>query len=95
MGGGLAQVGILAVLVVVVLPCCLFTLLGLLDRFERSLASDETARAADAKLATELPPDLAIAAFVDATDPEPVGADVVALPLSAAVSPIAPTAATG
>ena len=46
MGGGLAQVGILAVLTVIVLPCCLFTLLSLLDRFERSLGSDETGRAA-------------------------------------------------
>ena len=37
MGNGLAEVGFLAVLTVIVLPCCLFTLLALLDRFERNL----------------------------------------------------------
>jgi hypothetical protein len=34
----MAQVGALVFLTVVVLPCCFFTLLALLDRFERSLA---------------------------------------------------------
>ena len=48
MGGGFAQVGILAVLTVIVLPCCFFKLLALLDRFERSLATDETVRPAEA-----------------------------------------------
>jgi hypothetical protein len=38
MGSGMAQVGALVFLTVVVLPCCFFTLLALLDRFERSLA---------------------------------------------------------
>lgn len=38
MGSGMAQVGVLVLLTVVVLPCCFFTLLALLDRFERSLA---------------------------------------------------------
>jgi hypothetical protein len=97
MARGLAQVGILAVLTVIVLPCFLFTLLALLDRFERSLASDETVRAADAKLATVLPADLVIAAAfnVAAELAEPVGADVVALPVSVNVSPITPSAATG
>jgi hypothetical protein len=37
-GAGLAEVALIAVLTVVVLPCCFFILLALLDRFERSLA---------------------------------------------------------
>ncbi len=40
MGNGLAEVGFLAVLTIVVLPCCFFTLLALLDRFERNLDPD-------------------------------------------------------
>jgi hypothetical protein len=96
MGGGLAQVGILAVLTVIVLPCCLFTLLGLLDRFERSLATDETVRADEAKSSIAAAADLVIAAVADIVSvPEPVGADVVALPISVSTSPGAPSAATG
>ena len=37
MGNGIAEVGLLAVLTIIVLPCCFFTLLALLDRFERNL----------------------------------------------------------
>lgn len=80
MGHGLAQVGILAVLTVIVLPCCFFILLALLDRFERSLATDETTRAAEAK---------------PVSVPEPVGAEIVALPVSVTVSPATRSAATG
>jgi hypothetical protein len=93
MAGGLAQVGILAVLTVVALPCCFFTLLALLDRFERTLTPD-----ASNFLATTEPKQVAGAL----TDPgmravieEPVGADVVTLPVAAAVSPAIPSAATG
>ena len=91
MGGGLAQVGILAVLTVIVLPCCFFTLLALLDRFERSLATDETVRPAQASS----PVAEHVIAADDVTASESVDADVVALPLSVSTSPIAPSVATG
>jgi hypothetical protein len=57
MGSGMAQVGVLVLLTVVVLPCCFFTLLALLDRFERSLAPtlETPATPAVAELVTELP----------------------------------------
>jgi hypothetical protein len=95
MGGGLAQVGILAVLTVIVLPCCLFTLLALLDRFERSLPTDETVRAAEAKSSAASAADIAIPTLAPVAIPEPVGADVVALPISVSTSPGTPSAATG
>ena len=99
MGGGLAQVGVLAVLAVIVLPCCFFTLLALLDRFERSLASDETVRAAEEKSLVAAATDLVIAAVAPVvgvvTAPEPIGADVVALSVAVNASPITPSAATG
>jgi hypothetical protein len=96
MGGGLTQVGILAVLTVIVLPCCFFTLLALLDRFERSLAIDETASAAEAKSSVAAAADFVIAALVDVVSaPEPLGADVVTLPVAVTASPITSSAATG
>jgi hypothetical protein len=79
---------------VIVLPCCLFTLLALLDRFERSLPTDETVRAAEAKQSLALAAAVAFAPLAE-DFLEAVGADVVALPLSVTVSPITPSAATG
>jgi hypothetical protein len=70
MGSGMAQVGVLVLLTVVVLPCCFFTLLALLDRFERSLAPtlETPATPAVAELVTELVTELPVAAAVR---PEP------------------------
>jgi hypothetical protein len=72
MGSGMAQVGVLVLLTVVVLPCCFFTLLALLDRFERSLAPtlETPATPAVAELVTEL-----------------VTEQVTELPVAAAVRP--------
>ena len=93
MGSGLVEVGLLAVLTIIVLPCCFFTLLALLDRFERSLDPD-----------AHQPPALAVRpAAVAATklddaatelDDESAGADVVSLPVPVTVTE-APAAATG
>jgi hypothetical protein len=80
---GLVEVGGLLVLTVVVLPCCFFTLLALLDRFERSLALDATTvRPMPGAPAVELAPD--VDAAIDL-----VGTSVAALPLNAAVGPAA------
>jgi len=62
---GVAQVGLILMLTVVGLPCAFFTLLALLDRFERSLSPT---RVAD-HIATTAP------ASVETT------ADVVSLPI--------------
>ena len=67
---GVAQVGLILLLTVVGLPCAFFTLLALLDRFERSLSPTRV-------------PEQAITAGVSVSTPAPVEttADVVALPL--------------
>jgi hypothetical protein len=89
-GNGLAEVGLLAVLTIIVLPCCLFTLLALLDRFERNL---------DPGAQTPPQPATATAILAEAQDPahdddDAVSADVVSLPIPIAVAE-APAAATG
>lgn len=97
MGSGLAEVALLAVLTIIVLPCCFFTLLALLDRFERNLGDD--VRIPPAQIVR--PVAAAVAAPPAA---EPAGADVVSLPIAvtAAQSPMSqspvsqsPAAATG
>lgn len=97
MGNGLAEVLLLAALTIVVLPCCFFTLLALLDRFERNLAPGAhtppqlvrpvpaTAPVLDAQLDD---------AEVDGAELDGVGGDVVSLPMTVAVTE-APAAATG
>jgi hypothetical protein len=83
---GLVEVGGLLVLTVIVLPCCFFTLLALLDRFERSLALDAgTVRQVPGAAARELAPGS------DAVT-DLVGASVAALPLNSAVGPAAAAA---
>jgi hypothetical protein len=85
-GNGLAEVGFLAVLTIIVLPCGFFTLLALLDRFERNLDPDVPA-----------PPTLIVKSepvFATAEADEPAGGDVVSLPLPVIVAE-APAAATG
>ena len=84
MGSGLAEVLILAALTIIVLPCGFFTLLALLDRFERSLDPD-------VQIA---PTPLVRPVRVAALDDETAGADVVSLPIIATVVD-APAAATG
>jgi hypothetical protein len=90
-GNGLAEVGFLAVLTIIVLPCCFFTLLALLDRFERNLDPD-----AQAPPTLVVKPELVAAAQIDAAqlDEETAGGDVVSLPLPLTVAE-APAAATG
>jgi hypothetical protein len=92
-GNGLAEVGLLAVLTIIVLPCCLFTLLALLDRFERNLDPGAQTPPQLVKPAT------ATAILAEAQDPahdddDAVSADVVSLPIPIAVAE-APAAATG
>jgi hypothetical protein len=87
-GSGLAEVVFLAVLTIIVLPCGFFTLLALLDRFERSLGPD---------LVT--PPVLVvkpapIAAIQQSFADESAGADIVSLPIAVNMSE-SPAAATG
>jgi hypothetical protein len=88
-GNGLAEVGFLAVLTIIVLPCCFFTLLALLDRFERNLDPD-----------VQAPPTLVLkpepVPSVEASELEDVsaGGDVVSLPLPLTIAE-APAAATG
>jgi len=91
-GHGLAEVAGLAALTIIVLPCCFFTLLALLDRFERSLDPD-----------AQTPPTLVTrpaavvdqAAAVSELDDESVGGDVVELPVPVPVTLQARAAATG
>ena len=73
MGSGMAQVGVLVLLTVVVLPCCFFTLLALLDRFERSLAP--TLETPGAPAVTEL---ATLAAVVEPRE-QPAGRELVTL----------------
>jgi hypothetical protein len=87
-GNGLGEVGLLAALTIIVLPCCFFTLLALLDRFERNLDPD-----------AQTPPTLVVkpapaAAESDPMDYESAGADVLSLPVAVTVAE-APAAATG
>jgi hypothetical protein len=80
-GSGLAEVVFLAALTIIVLPCCFFTLLALLDRFERNLDPD-------AQL-----PSLLVVKPAPVKD-ETAGADVVSLPMAVTMAE-APAAATG
>ena len=86
MGSGLVEVVLLAALTIIVLPCCFFTLLALLDRLERSLDPD----------ALPLPTLVVRPAAVTVTelDDEHAGADVVSLPIAVAMTD-SPAAATG
>jgi hypothetical protein len=88
-GSGLAEVALLAALTIVVLPCFFFTLLALLDRFERGLDPDEQAPPAFVVKTAS------VAAVVEAlVEDESAGADVVALPVAVTMTQ-APAAATG
>jgi hypothetical protein len=86
-GSGLAEVGLLAALTIVVLPCCFFTLLALLDRFERSLDPDAQT------LPTLVVMPAPVAALADESAEETSGADVVSLPIAVMMAE-APAAAT-
>jgi hypothetical protein len=88
-GNGLAEVAFLAALTVVVLPCCFFTLLALLDRFERSLDPD----AQTPPTLVMKPAPVAVVAAVEFDD-ETRGADIVSLPIAVSLAE-GPTAATG
>ena len=96
MGNGLAEVGFLAVLTIIVLPSCLFTLLALLDRFERNLDPDGLV---PPTLVVRPEVVLAAAGAVTAAelDDETVGGDVVSLPIAITMltTAEAPAAATG
>jgi|GEM_PF-2348894 len=96
MGNGLAEVGFLAVLTIIVLPSCLFTLLALLDRFERNLDPDALV---PPTLVVKPEPILAAAGAIPAAelDDETVGGDVVSLPIAITTltAAEAPAAATG
>jgi hypothetical protein len=78
---GVAQVGLILMLTVVGLPCAFFTLLALLDRFERSLSPHQVPEHA---VAATLPVDT-VAVDTVAVAVEPVAieatADVVSLPM--------------
>ncbi len=97
MGNGLAEVGFLAVLTIIVLPCGLFTLLALLDRFERNLDPDVQTLPALVKPDPELAAAESAALNTQELDAASAGGDVVALPLPVTVTPTAgaPAAATG
>jgi hypothetical protein len=91
-GNGLAEVGFLAVLTIIVLPCCFFTLLALLDRFERNL--DPDAQTPPTLVVKPAPgPEVAAARL----DDETAGGDVVSLPrpVTTVATAEAPAAATG
>jgi hypothetical protein len=91
-GNGLAEVGLLAALTIVVLPCGLFTLLALLDRLERNL--DPGAVAPPQLVVNPTPVAEFETAEFERLDDEPAGADVVSLPIAITVAE-APAAATG
>ena len=92
MGNGLVEVVVLAALTIIVLPCCFFTLLALLDRFERNL--DPAAQATPVLVAKPAPAAAGSTAESAAADDDTVGADVVSLPIAVTVAE-APAAATG
>ena len=79
---GVAQVGLILMLTVVGLPCAFFTLLALLDRFERSLAPHQVPEHA---VAAPLPVETVAVEAVDVGELEPIAvaatADVVSLPM--------------
>jgi hypothetical protein len=89
-GSGLAEVLILAALTIIVLPCGFFTLLALLDRFERSL--DPDVQIAPTPLVR--PVRVAAVGGAAAFDDDTAGAAVLSLPIIATVVD-APAAATG
>ena len=95
MGSGLAQVGVLVLLTVVVLPCCFFTLLALLDRFERSLAPtlETLALAAVAEQVTQQVTEAPVPAAAR-PEPELVTLDMAAarVAMNAAIASPAPAA---
>jgi hypothetical protein len=92
-GNGLAEVGFLAALTIIVLPCCLFTLLALLDRFERNL--DPTAQMPPQVVAKPAGDPASLAQ--ESLDQDTAGAEVVSLPVPLAPVTVAeaPAAATG
>ena len=91
MGSGLVEVVLLGALTIIVLPGCLFTLLALLDRFERSLDPD-----ALPEPTLVLRPAAVVSNEVvsNELDDEAAGADVVSLPVAVTMTE-APAAATG
>jgi hypothetical protein len=97
-GGGLAQVGLLVVAIVIGLPCFFFTLLALLDHFEQRLTSGTptTTGAAvwPAQVVLQVAPAVQIIDSDLATESEFIGAAVVELPSPFNASS-APAAATG
>ena len=90
MGSGLVEVVLLAALTIIVLPCCFFTLLALLDRFERSLDPD----ALPLPTLAVRPAAVTVTQLDDEMDDETVGADVVSLPIAVTMTD-SPAAATG
>jgi hypothetical protein len=98
-GNGLAEVGFLAVLTIIVLPCGFFTLLALLDRFERNL---DPGAQTPPTLVVKPEPVLTVETAAEGSeldegtefDDESPGGDVVSLPLPVTVVE-APAAATG
>lgn len=95
MGNGLAEVGFLAVLTIIVLPSCLFTLLALLDRFERNLDPDVPAQPTPVVRPEPLAADAGLTTAE--SDDEARGGDVVSLPrpVTTVTAGEAPAAATG
>jgi hypothetical protein len=75
---GVAQVGLILMLTVVGLPCAFFTLLALLDRFERSLSPSRVPEHAVSTAAAVSGP---VSPSVSAPLPVETTADVVALPV--------------
>ena len=91
MGSGLAEVVFLAALTIIVLPCCFFTLLALLDRFERNLDPDAQL---PSLLVVKPAPVTPAAADMQSVEDETAGAEVVSLPMAVTMAE-APAAATG
>ena len=93
MGGGLVQVGILLVAIVIGLPCFFFTLLALLDHFEQGLTN-----APQAAVTSVRPVQVVQVPAVADSEPDAVliGAAVVELPQFAEPFTVNPArAATG
>ena len=96
MSGGLAQVGLLLVAIVVGLPCFFFTLLALLDHFEQRLTSGTpTAAGAGVRPAQSVVQVAPTVEVIDSdleTDSELIGAVVeLLLPFNASSAPAAAT----
>ncbi len=98
MGGGLAQVGLLLLAIVIGLPCFFFTLLALLDHFEQRLTSGAPTAAGaavrPAQVLVQVAPTVQLVHSELETDSELIGASVVELPPPFNASS-APAAATG